>query len=49
MAPALSLDDAGAIALALASAQIYIDDEVKQESQNKIASIFDASVLSDLA
>ena len=48
-APALSLDDAYAIALALALAQIYIDDEVKQKAQKKIASLFGASVLSDLA
>ena len=42
-------DDAGAIALALALAQFYIDDEVKQKAQNKIANLFGASVLSDLA
>lgn len=42
-------DDAGAIALALALAQLYIDDEVKQKAQNKIASIFGENILSDLA
>lgn len=42
-------DDASAIALALALAQLYIDDEVKKKAQNKIASIFGESILSDLA
>lgn len=42
-------DDASAIALALALAQLYIDDEVKKKAQNKIASIFGENILSDLA
>ena len=41
-------DDAGAIALALGLAQLYIDDEVKQKARNKIASIFGEGVLTDL-
>lgn len=41
-------DDAGAIALALGLAQLYIDDEVRQKARNKIASIFGEGVLSDL-
>lgn len=48
-APALSLDDAYAIALALALAQIYIDNKVKQKAQNKILSIFGKGILEDLA
>ena len=42
-------DDAGAIALALALAQMYIDDEVRQKARNKIRDIFGESVLRDLA
>ena len=41
-------DDAGAIALALGLAQLYIDDEVKQKARNKIASIFGEGILTDL-
>ncbi len=41
-------DDAGAIALALFLAQIYIDDEVKRKAQNKIADLFGENVLKDL-
>ena len=41
-------DDAGAIALAICLAQLYIDDEVKRKARNKIADIFGDSVLNDL-
>ena len=41
-------DDAGAIALALCLAQLYIDDEVKRKARNKIADIFGEDVLSEL-
>ena len=41
-------DDAGAIALALCLAQLYIDDEVKRKARNKIADIFGENVLSEL-
>ena len=42
-------DDAGAIALALCLAQLYIDDEVKRKARNKIADIFGKDILADLA
>ncbi len=42
-------DDAGAIALALALAQIYINDAVKQKARNKIAAVFGEGVAADLA
>lgn len=41
-------DDAGAIALAICLAQLYIDDEVKRKARNKIADIFGDSVLKEL-
>lgn len=41
-------DDAGAIALAIGLAQLYIDDEVKRKARNKIADIFGDSVLQEL-
>ncbi|MBR2519610.1 MAG: DUF1232 domain-containing protein [Selenomonadaceae bacterium] len=41
-------DDAGAIAIALGLAQMYIDDEVKQKARNKICDIFGKGVLRDL-
>ena len=41
-------DDAGAIALALCLAQIYIDDEVKRKARNKIANIFGEKVAANL-
>ena len=41
-------DDAGAIALALCLAQIYIDAEVKRKARNKIASIFGENVAANL-
>ena len=41
-------DDAGAIALALCLAQIYIDAEVKRKARNKIASIFGENVATNL-
>ena len=41
-------DDAGAIAVALAMAQIYIDDTVRQKAKDKIANIFGDSVVSEL-
>jgi len=41
-------DDAGAIALAICLAQLYIDDEVKRKARNKIADIFGDSVLQEL-
>lgn len=40
-------DDAGAIALAICLAQLYIDDEVKCKARNKIADIFGDNVLRD--
>ncbi len=41
-------DDAGAIALALCLAQIYIDDTVRQKARNKIRDIFGAKVAAEL-
>lgn len=41
-------DDAGAIALAICLAQLYIDDEVKCKARNKIADIFGDNVLREL-
>lgn len=41
-------DDAGAIALAICLAQLYIDDEVKRKARNKIADFFGDSVLREL-
>lgn len=41
-------DDAGAIALAICLAQLYIDDEVKRKARNKIADIFGDSILREL-
>ena len=41
-------DDAGAIAVALAMAQIYIDDTVRQKAKDKIANIFGDSVVIEL-
>ena len=41
-------DDAGAIALALCLAQIYIDDTVREKARNKIRDIFGAKVAAEL-
>jgi len=41
-------DDAGAIALAVAMAQMYIDETVKQKAKDKLCSMFGKSVLSDI-
>lgn len=41
-------DDAGAIALALCLAQLYIDDAVKQKARNKICDIFGEKVAAEL-
>lgn len=41
-------DDAGAIALALAMAHMYIDDTVRQKAQDKIKSLFGKKVLAQL-
>lgn len=41
-------DDAGAIALALCLAQLYIDDTVRQKARNKIRDIFGAKVAAEL-
>lgn len=41
-------DDAGAIALAVAMAQMYIDETVKQKAKDKLCSMFGESVLSDI-
>lgn len=42
-------DDAGAIAVALAMAQMYIDDTVKQKAKDKIASIFGDKIVEELS
>ena len=41
-------DDAGAIALALCLAQIYIDDTVREKARNKIRDIFGEKVAAEL-
>ena len=41
-------DDAGAIALALCLAQIYIDDTVREKARNKIRDIFGSKVAAEL-
>ena len=41
-------DDAGAIALAMAMAQMYIDETVKQKARDKLCSLFGKSILEDI-
>lgn len=42
-------DDAAAIALALAMAQAFIDDRVKQKAKDKLVSLFGRKILSQLS
>ena len=42
-------DDAAAIALALAMAQIYINDTVKKKAKNKLVSLFGRKILAQLS
>lgn len=41
-------DDAAAIALALAMAQMFIDDNVRQKAKDKLVSLFGKKILSQL-
>ena len=41
-------DDAAAIALALAMAQIFIDDRVRQKAKDKLVSLFGRKILAQL-
>ena len=42
-------DDAAAIALALAMAQVFIDDRVRQKAKDKLVSLFGRKILSQLS
>ena len=42
-------DDAGAIALALGMAQMYVDDTVKQKAKDKLQNLFGKKILAQLS